>query len=167
MSTTYGRSPGGYLWAVLEPVAGIALMSIAFAAFIRAPQLGTNFPLFYSTGMLPFMLFMSVSGALAQALNFSRPLLAYPSVTWLDAIIARFILNVLTELMVAYLIFTGIIAYYDTRVILDLPVIAEGFALTAALALGVGTLNCFLFTRFPVWQRAWSILMRPLVLISG
>ena len=25
MATTYGRSPGGYLWVMLEPIAGIAL----------------------------------------------------------------------------------------------------------------------------------------------
>ena len=28
MSTTNGRSPGGYLWAILEPAAGIALLTI-------------------------------------------------------------------------------------------------------------------------------------------
>ena len=38
--------------------------------------------------------------------------------------------------------------------------------MTALLALGLGTLNCFLFTRFPVWQRVWSILMRPLFIVS-
>ena len=28
MSTTYGRSAGGYIWAILEPVGAIALMSL-------------------------------------------------------------------------------------------------------------------------------------------
>jgi len=35
------------------------------------------------------------------------------------------------------------------------------------LGLGVGCLNAFLFMRFPVWQPIWSILNRPLFLISG
>ncbi len=166
MATSYGRSPGGYLWAVLEPVAGIALLSAVFALLFRAPALGINFPLFYATGMIPFVTFSSVSAKLAQAINFSKPLLAYPSVTFLDAILARFILNMLTELMVAYLVFTGILLIFETRVLIDIPVIAEALLLAGALALGVGTLNCFLFTRFPIWQQAWSILMRPMFIIS-
>lgn len=167
MTSSYGRSPGGYLWKVLEPVAGIALLTVMFGLFMRQPSLGTNFALFYATGLLPFMTFLSVSGAVAQALRFSRPLLAYPAVTWLDALIARFVLNFLTELMVAYLLFFGILTIFRTRVIVDLPVVAGALALCGLLALGVGALNCFLFTRFQVWQRVWSILMRPMFLISG
>jgi hypothetical protein len=37
MATTYGRSPGGYLWAVLEPVAGVALLSLVFSLALRNP----------------------------------------------------------------------------------------------------------------------------------
>ncbi|MEO5614733.1 MAG: ABC transporter permease [Cypionkella sp.] len=166
MATSYGRSPGGYLWAVLEPVAGIALLSTVFSLLFHAPALGINFPLFYATGMIPFVTFSSVSAKLAQSINFSKPLLAYPSVTFLDAILARFILNMLTEIMVAYLVFTGILLIFETRVLINIPIIAEALLLSGALALGVGTLNCFLFTRFPIWQQAWSILMRPMFIIS-
>ena len=166
MATSYGRSPGGYLWAVLEPVAGIALLSAVFSLLFHAPALGINFPLFYATGMIPFVTFSSVSAKLAQSINFSKPLLAYPSVTFLDAILARFILNMLTEIMVAYLVFTGILLIFETRVLINIPVIAEALMLAGALAFGVGTLNCFLFTRFPIWQQAWSILMRPMFIIS-
>jgi capsular polysaccharide transport system permease protein len=167
MSTTYGRSPGGYLWAVLEPVAGIALLTAVFAVLFRSPPLGINFPLFYATGMLPFVLFTDVAGKLAASLWFSKQLLAYPSVTFMDALLARFILNFLTEVMVAYILFAGILLTFETRTILDLVRVSEGIALAGALAFGVGTLNCFLFTRFPVWQRGWSILMRPMFIISG
>ena len=57
MATTFGRSPGGWLWAVAEPVAVIALLSFAFSLAFRSPSLGTSFPLFYATGYLPFLLF--------------------------------------------------------------------------------------------------------------
>ena len=167
MITTYGRSPGGYLWAVLEPVAGIALLTLIFSTAFRAPALGTNFPIFYATGMIPFLMYNDISGKVALSLLFSKPLLAYPAVTYLDAIIARFIVNLLTQLMVAYITLTGILLIFETRLVPDYPTIIEGFALTALLALGVGVMNCFLFSRFPVWQRAWSILMRPMFIISG
>lgn len=167
MATTYGRSPGGYLWSVLEPVAGIALLTLAFSAFIRSPGLGVNFPLFYATGMMPFMAYQTVSGRIAQALTFSRPLLAYPVVTCLDAVFARFLLAALTEFMVAFIVFAGILAVFDTRVIPDYPLILEAMALALFLGLGVGTMNCWLMTRFQIWQRVWAVLTRPLFLVSG
>ncbi len=167
MSTTHGRSPGGYIWAVLEPIAGIALLSLVFSVAFRSPALGQSFPMFYATGMLPFIMFSDISAKLAQSLNFSRPLLAYPTVTFLDALIARFVLNLITQLMVGYILFTGLILLFETRVAPNLGTIVETYALCAFLALGVGTLNAFLFTRFPIWQQAWSILMRPMFIISG
>lgn len=166
MSTTYGRSPGGYLWAVLEPVAGIALLSIIFSLALRNPSVGSNFQLFYATGVVPLTIFSVVSNRVAQALIYSRQLLAYPSVTFLDAILARFILNMLTQIMVAYVVFFGIMMIFDTKVIIKLPAIAGTIALSGAFALGVGILNCFLFTRWQLWQQAWSILTRPLFIIS-
>ncbi|MBR9762451.1 MAG: sugar ABC transporter permease, partial [Rhodobacteraceae bacterium] len=66
MATSQGRAPGGYLWAVLEPVAGITLMSLIFSLALRNPSLGVTFPLFYATGMLPFTLFTHLTGRIAQ-----------------------------------------------------------------------------------------------------
>ena len=166
MATTYGRSPGGYIWAVLEPAAGIALLSLVFSLAFRSPALGVSFPMFYATGMLPFVMFSDVQSKVALALLFSKQLLTYPKVTFVDAMLARFILNTMTQLMVAYIILTGCILLFETRVTPDLAVIVTAFALTAFLALGIGTLNCFLFSRFAVMQRAWSILMRPMFIIS-
>lgn len=166
MATTNGRSPGGYLWAVLQPVAGIALLTVVFSIALRNPPIGVSFPLFYATGMLPFLMYMGVSLKVGMSVLFSRPLLAYPSVTFIDAIIARFLLNTLTEVMVAYIVLAGILVIFDTRAVLDLPSIALSLGLTALLALGVGALNCYLLTRFPIWQQFWSILMRPLFFLS-
>lgn len=166
MVTTYGRSPGGYLWAILEPVAGIAILSVIFAAGFRAPALGISFPMFYATGMLPFSMYSDISGKVALSILFSKPLLAYPAVTYIDALLARFIVNLLTQLLVAYLVLFGIIVFFDTQVTPDYATIVLSFSMAAALAFGIGTLNCFLFARFQVWQRAWSILMRPMFIIS-
>ncbi|WP_095587707.1 ABC transporter permease [Actibacterium ureilyticum] len=166
MSTSYGRSPGGYLWAVLEPTAGIALLTIVFSMGFQAPALGTNFPLFYATGMLPFLAYMDVQAKLATALMFSKALLSYPRVTYVDALLARFCLNFFTQLLVSYLIFAAISLTWDTKTALDLPRIATSLAMVGMLSFGVGTLNCFLSMRFQVWQRIWAILNRPLFLVS-
>ena len=167
MATSYGRSPGGYLWAVLEPVGGIAILTLIFSFGFSAPSLGTNFPIFYATGLLPFMMFNSVCNRVSTALLFSKSLLAYPAVTFVDALLARFLVNTVTQAMVAYVVFGGILMMYDTRTLPAPLLIAQSLGLTAALALGVGTLNAYLIARFAVWQVIWSILTRPLFLISG
>lgn len=167
MATSYGNSPGGYLWAVFEPVAGVAILSLGFGLIFAAPPIGNSFPLFYATGFLPFMLFNDVANKTATSISFSRPLLAYPVVTFVDALLARFLLTTLTHLMVGYLVFIGIIVIFDARADLDLPVALLAFGMAAALGLGIGTLNCYLMTAFPIWERAWQILTRPLFIISG
>ncbi|CUH36803.1 Polysialic acid transport protein KpsM [Jannaschia seosinensis] len=166
MSTTYGRSPGGYAWAVLEPVGAIALLSLVFSYALRSPSLGTNFPLFYATGYLVFMMFQDPSMKVAQSINFSRQFLSYPRVTFIDALAARFLLAVITHLMVFYIVMTGIHIIYELNTIIDFMRIFETLLATAVLALAIGTLNCFFFTRFPVYRSAWSVLTRPLFILS-
>lgn len=169
MSTTYGRTPGGYLWAILEPVLGIALFTVILSVGlrVRTPGLGTSFPLFFATGILPFQMFNKVANKTARALMFSRPLLRYPGVTWVDAILARAILNTLTYMLVFALVIGGLLATFDTRTILDWPPILAALAMTVGLALGIGVLNCYLFAAFPLWESLWDIATTPLFLISG
>lgn len=166
MSSTFGRTPFGFLWVVLEPVAAIALLTAVFSLAIREPALGSSFQLFYATGFLPFFTFLSLTSKIGSALVFSRALLAYPSVTWLDAIVARFVLNFLADLLVAVIVFGGILFIWDVRVIMDLPTILMALLMAGSFALGVGMMNCYLFMKFPSWQRMFSILMRPMFFMS-
>lgn len=166
VSTTYGRSPGGYVWAVLEPAAGIALLTLIFSVGFRSPPLGSNFALFYAAGLLPFLMYSDISGKLGQTIQFSRALLAYPRVTFLDALLARFLLNMLTQLVVHGLVLGFIIVIQQPDTTFDVSKIATAYAMLLALAFGVGTLNSFLTLAYPVWQTAWAVLNRPLFLVS-
>ncbi|MGR3439393.1 ABC transporter permease [Alterinioella nitratireducens] len=167
MSTTYGRSPGGYIWVILEPVGAVVLLSLAFSMVLRAPSLGTSFVLFYATGFLPFSAFMSLNGKLTSSLRFSRSLLAYPRVTWLDAVLARYILGLLTEITVFCVVITGILLLQETRAVITIGPILTGLSMAAVVGAGVGLMNCLLNGLFPVWGRIWTIISRPLFLASG
>jgi len=167
MSTRYGRSPGGYAWAVLEPLGAILILSFGFSLLVRAPSLGNSFLLFYASGYLPFNLYQSLSLTLSRTLSFSRPLLMYPVVTWSDAVLARFILNTLTGLLVTYLLMAAILTFTETRVVLETGPLTRAMGLAALLGLGVGTLNCALGGLFPTYEIIWSIATRPLFIISG
>ncbi len=49
MSTTYGRSAIGYLWAFIEPTAGLVLLTLVMSIIVVAPPIGTSFALFYAS----------------------------------------------------------------------------------------------------------------------
>jgi capsular polysaccharide transport system permease protein len=168
MTTTYGRKPGGYIWMIVEPVAGIALLSWIFISVgFKQPALGTNFPIFYATGLLPYFTAMTVSSKLSGALRSSRALLAYPRVTLVDVLVARYVITLLTQLVVAYILLAGMVVLLDTGTDIRLNRIVLGFAMAAALGAGLGILNCYLASQFELWSSIWSVATRPLVLISG
>ncbi|MGJ8624458.1 MAG: ABC transporter permease [Yoonia sp.] len=167
MATRYGRSPGGYVWALLEPLGSIIVLAVAFSVLLRSPSLGTSFIVFYATGFLPFNIFLSVSNMMANAITFSKPLLFYPAVTWADAVIARFLLNTLTGILIMIVLMISIIYATGVTLVLDLIPILIGVCLVLLIAAGVGMLNAVLFGLFPVWRQIWGITTRPLMLVSG
>ncbi|MGR3634288.1 MAG: ABC transporter permease, partial [Shimia sp.] len=165
MSTTYGRTPFGYLWAILQPALGVLLLTLIFSLALRQPDLGTNFPLFYASGLLPLLAFLDISGKLSSALAFSKALLAFPAVSYLDAILARFLLNSLTQLLV-FLVVVGFIALlYGLNLQITYSDMLVSWLFLLGLSAGIGTLNCYLFLRFPTWERVWGVFTRPLLFL--
>lgn len=167
MNTAFGRSAGGYLWAIAQPLGGILLLSLAFRLALRTPPIGTSFMLFYSTGVIPFQMFNTMSNKVSGAIASNRGLLSYPVVSPLDAVMARFVLNFLTNFVMAVVLFSVVIIFGGLYVVIDLAAAAEAFVLISLLGLGIGTLNCVLFGFFPTWKNIWSVLTRPLFIMSG
>jgi capsular polysaccharide transport system permease protein len=167
MGSSYGRSPGGYLWALIQPLGTILVLTLAFGLVMRAPSLGTSFIMFYATGYLPFDLYTQLANKIGNALRYSRPLLAYPGVTWLDAILARLVLNFMTLVTVFCVVINGVMLFVDTGVQVRMLPIVVGTMMAAVLGTGVGMMNCLLIGYFPIWERLWEIISRPLFLASG
>lgn len=166
MITRYGRSSLGYAWAVLEPAAFIALLSLLFVQIAHTPPVGRSFVLFYATGYVAFHWFHDISSVTARSVFVNRPLLAFPPVTPLDTVFARFVLQVLTSIAVALVIFGTVLVVFVDQVLLDPAPLLLGFGLAAALGLGVGLTNCWLFAQSRSWELLWGVVSRPLFLIS-
>jgi capsular polysaccharide transport system permease protein len=167
MSTKFGRSWGGYIWAIAEPLGGILLLTVAFSFAFRKPPLGTNFAYFYASGIIPFFLFNHVSGGVSRAIDTNRGLLTYPVVRPLDAIFAKFITDFLTMFVVGVLLFTYIIVQYRLPVSIDPVPVFAGFLMMGLVGLGVGTLNCVIQGFWPTWRHVWNVLTKPLFILSG
>ena len=161
------RTSLGFLWTMIDPILGVMILSICFLIIQRQPRYGTNFPLFYVTGVLPFHLYTHVAGRVATSIRYSSNLLGFPSVTVIDVIMARFILNVFTNLVVFLAMAIWVVEWYDLRVNPNLYEVILSLTMAAALGLGIGTMNSFLFLWQPAYETLWSVLNRPMTIFSG
>lgn len=161
------RSSLGFLWSFIDPIGTVIILSIAFSVIVRTPRLGDNFPLFYVTGVVPFHLYAQISGKVASSIRFSKQLLGFPSVTVIDALFARFILNYVIDILVFVSLSSLVIYYYELRVNVDVEAAALSLVMAGALALGIGTFNSVLFLAWPTYENIWSMFSRPLFLASG
>ncbi|HSF95827.1 MAG TPA: ABC transporter permease [Thermohalobaculum sp.] len=167
MTTRFGRSAGGYLWALIEPAAFIGLLSLAFSQIAHSPPVGSSFALFYATGYIAFSFYNDIAALTGRSVQVNRPLLNYPAVTALDTVLARFLLQVLTGLAVAAVIFSGILAVFAERVRIEVVPLISAFALASLLGLGVGLVNATLFALSKTWERVYGVISRPLFLVSA
>lgn len=167
IATRYGRSPGGYLWAFLEPIAFISIMSLLMTAVGRAPQLGTSFALFYATGYLAFSMFRTMESYLTSAVSANKSLLSYPKVSAIDAVVARFVLQAGTSVVVSMFIIGGAMQTVRHPIPLDWMKLIGSVSLAWAMAIGMALANTTLFFKFPLYRKAYENLTRPLLLLSG
>ncbi len=166
MITRYGISRLGYVWALLEPVGFIAMLSVLFSQIAHAPPLGKSFPLFFATGYIGFHWFVDIANVVSKSAFVNRPLFTYPAVTPLDTVIARFVLQALTGIAVGFVIFAGILFFAPDQVqIRPLPIL-KAFALGALLGLALGLFNVWATAVSKTWELAWNVISRPLLLIS-
>ncbi|RVI88604.1 ABC transporter permease [Sinorhizobium meliloti] len=167
MSTRFGSKPGGYLWAIFDPVAHVVLMTLIFQAIARMPALGLSFPLFFASGYLPFAFYQRMSGFMAGTVKANKALFSYPIVTPFDAIVSRFILQLMTDTLVTILILVMIIELGGVTQPMNIAGMIEAAGAAALLGLGIGTINIVMFARFPLFEQIFGIINRPLFMISG
>jgi len=167
MSSKYGRTPGGYVWALVQPIGALVVITAVFSVILRTPSLGNSFALFYASGYMVFLLYSELLIAVQNSIRYSRPLLLYPAVSWIDAIIARVLLNVLTGLLVLIIVFSGILVLLSINTIFDFGPILLSIALACLLGAGLGIFNCVVGGLYPAYGRVWDIAMRPVFLASG
>ncbi|MGR3484430.1 MAG: ABC transporter permease [Paracoccaceae bacterium] len=167
MQASYGSRPGGYLWALLEPMGMILILTFAFSLILRTPSLGNSFILFYASGYLVFALYGRVASTSTGALEYSRNLMAYPVVLWVDAIAARIALNATTNVVVGIIVTATIMISIEANTVFDPGPILESIAAAICLGAGLGMVNAIATNFFPVYGMVWNILTRPLLLASG
>ncbi|WP_305989275.1 ABC transporter permease [Roseibium sp. MMSF_3544] len=165
--TTFGASQLGYLWAILNPAVGVALLTAIFTAVGRVAPFGTSLALFFATGLLTFELYKKLSTSLMVAFEANQALMTYPLVQALDVIIARAILILATYILVMFLFFGGLIALQLAHLPANFEEVAAAIFVTSLLGTGVGTTYAVICSVFGTWKQIEGILSRPLFFMSG
>ena len=71
--TRFGDSTLGYGWALLEPILHILMLSLVFAVLMHGrPPIGTQFFIFYYTGIIPYHMFVHTSSSMTYAVTSQR-----------------------------------------------------------------------------------------------
>ncbi len=167
MSTRFGNKPGGYIWALLDPVAHVALMTVIFQAFARTPALGSSFSLFFASGYLPFMCYQAMAAFISGTVRANKALLSYPIVSPFDAVISRYTVQVMTSLLIAFLVIALIVAEEDVPISFNIGVLLSACLAATALGFGIGLTNITLFARSQLYEQIYSIVTRPMFMVSG
>ena len=166
--TRFGESRLGYGWALLEPVLHIAMLSAVFSLLMRGrPPIGTQFFIFYYTGLIPYHAFVHTSTGMTHAITSNGSLLQLPLVTNVDAIVARGLLEFATDLVVAVLLLAGFAAAGMPALPDDIGAAIAALTAVALLGCGVGFINAVLQVLFKSWDKLWTNATRLLYFFSG
>jgi capsular polysaccharide transport system permease protein len=167
IASRYGKSSGGYLWAVVEPVAYFGMMSFLFGSLARMPAMGTPFPLCFATGYTGYSMYKTMAGYLSSAISANRSLLQYPVVAQIDPFISRAILQAAITVMVAIIILWAAHLTEPHPYEVLWTALNEAISFAPILAFEVALTNVVLFERFNLYEKVFGIITSPLFLLSG
>lgn len=169
IKSRFGEQRLGYIWALLEPIIFVAVLSTIWSFRGSDSISGMGLELFMVTGFVPFFLFRNIMSACMRALAANRQLLTFPQVQFYDLILARFLLEFCTSIIVFIIIVSGIYLTGLDNVAIDFPLgVLIGFCLMALFGLGLGLCLSSLLPIFPSMQPlSEAFLGRPLFLTSG
>lgn len=169
MRTRFGGHQIGYLWALLEPLGAVLMLSIIFSTGLRGrePSVGDSWILFFAAGLLPYNTYRACTQAINKTLRGSRSLLFFPIIKPIDTYIAPIILETLTLFIVMNTVFFVYFAMYgsglpDSIVMMTLP-----FLYLAVMGFSLGIINATISLYFKAWMKFWKVINKPMFFISG
>ncbi len=167
LSSRFGKSRGGFFWAMIEPVAHL-LVPVLIFTFIRVRLIpGVEYPVFLVYGFLPFLLFKVICLQIVNGMNAAKGLLAYRQVLLMDVFIAKAIAYAVIQAIVFTIVLTAL-ALFGFEVLPPRPVeFAAVLALTVIFAFGLGLVLAAITSLVPDARSMVSIMFMPLYFVSG
>jgi capsular polysaccharide transport system permease protein len=167
LSSTFGKNRGGFVWALVEPIAHL-LVPVFIFTFIRQRLIpGVEYPVFLVYGFLPFLLFKSICLQIVNGVNSTKGLLGYRQVLLMDVFVAKAMAYAAIQAVVFAIVLTGL-ALLGFDVLPPRPLeLAVILALTVLFAFGLGLVLAAVASLIPDARSVVKIMFMPLYFISG
>lgn len=167
LSSRFGRSRGGFLWVLVEPIAHL-LVPMFIMGFIRQGLMpGIEYPVFLVYGFLPFLLFKAICLQIVNGVNSGQGLLSYRQVLLMDVFIAKALSYCVIQAIVFIVVLSGL-AMFGYEVLPPRPVELAGvLALTVILGFGLGIVFAALTSLVPDARPVIQVMFMPLYFASG
>lgn len=164
LRTTFGASPISVLWAVLESVLAILILTALFYTLVAAPPLGDSFALFYASGVIPLMVVQTTVQKAAVALRAARPMLIFGRVGLFEIALAQICTAFGIQTLAGAVVLLLVCAFTSWSLVGGFGPV---FLALSVFALGFGLFSFWLGALFTAWPRVLAMALRPLILISG
>jgi capsular polysaccharide transport system permease protein len=164
--TRFGSEKLGYLWAFLEPILHVTILSLIFSLVGRIGPSNINYSLFIMTGILPWLLFSNILTKGMKAIASNESLFSYKQVKPIDTIISRSILELLISFSSFFLISLFLIAYF--KIIPDsFLLLTFSYLLLTVFAFSLALIISIISFKFLDIFKLVPLFMRPLYFASG
>nr|WP_320143358.1 ABC transporter permease [uncultured Cohaesibacter sp.] len=163
----FGRSQLGYLWAFVNPIAWIVVISALFSLRGSTPPYGDNVGLFVSLGVVPFRMYSSVAIKCGSAIDANKALLNFPIVKEIDTVIARAILEIVTFLIILSVILFGMVIFTGAPLPYNILKMGVGLGGLCIFGFGIGVINAVISEKISSWMNTFRLLSTPLLWLSG
>ncbi len=167
LKARFGHFRLGYLWAVGEPVAMVAVLSAIRLALGNADIAGVPYPLFFASAIIPFFFFQTTVNQCLLAVENNIPLLNYRIVKPADPVIARCLLELFIYTATGFLIIGGLVCLGFTFRWNDTLGVIAVMSCLGAFTLGLSLLVAVSGALMHDSKKVVPILIRPFFFISG
>jgi capsular polysaccharide transport system permease protein len=167
LTSRFGKSRGGFLWVLVEPIAHLMLPILIFGFIRQRLMPGVEFPVFLVYGFLPFLLFKAICLQIVDGVNAAQGLLSYRQVLLMDVFVAKAMAHCVIQAVVFSIVLTGL-GMFGYEVLPPRPVELAGvLALTTVLAFGLGLLLAAIASLVPDARAVIHVMFMPLYFASG
>jgi capsular polysaccharide transport system permease protein len=144
------------------------MLSLVFAVMMRGrPPIGNEFFIFYYTGIIPYHLFIHTSSSMTYAITSNGSLLQLPLVGTFDVLMARGLLELFTDMLVAVILLAGFGAVGLGVLPYDFLGVATAVFAVWVFGCGFGFINAVINAFSKSWDKIWAQLTRILYFCSG
>lgn len=167
ISSRYGGSRLGYIWAIVNPIISIICLYLVFRLIRQRDMQGISLMAFLITGWFTYGFYQSLVATVANAEAGNRALLMHQPVTRMDVMLARGTLETLTT-TAFFIVAVGIAFTIEpTPWPEDMGLVAASLGAAGLLGTGLGLVMGAIMTYFPVAMNFLAPINRIGFFVSG